>query len=277
MHPFAFLVPILLVQAPPSGPRMLPVPAGFVVPEGLRIKDGSITFETFDQEVFEVRPSAAQGPVRVPVEGRLWRFSLESSGPRAGALRLMQALRPALESTGWTWQWSERGVARRALEGQDLWVRVMSGASGELRVVLAEPTPPPVLVLQKPGAQVEYPKPDGDFPYLAPWPGAQLMSTAPSQAPVAATLSEGREGFVMVTFIEKEYALAEPVSPHAFLKVYRQALEAAGWEIEGNHKGALIQLQATYLREGRDLRATLRLAGDAMAISVADVGAQRPK
>ena len=33
-------------------------------------------------------------------------------------------------------------------------------------------------------------------------------------------------------------------------------------------------IQAAYRRRGRDLRATLRLLGDALGISVADVGAQ---
>lgn len=277
MLPLAILMPFALVQAPAASSSALPLPGTFPVPPGLRIKEGTLAFQGYDREVFEVRGPLPQGPVRVPVEGRVWRFNLEADGPRAGALRLMQMLRPALEDAGWSWQWAERGVARRALEQQDLWVRIASGASGELKVVLAEPAPPPVLALQKPGAEVEFPKPDGDFPYLAPWPGARLVSSAPTQAPVAATLPDGREGFVLVNFIEKEYALAEPLSAHAFLTVYRKALEAAGWEIEGNFKGALIQLQATYLREGRDLRATLRLVGDAMAISVADVGAQRPK
>lgn len=277
MHPIHLLTAWALVQAPPSPPPPAGVPEALVLPDGLRIKEGSLTFQPFDQEVFEVRGSLAQGPVRVPLEGRVWRFSLESSGPRMGALRLMQQLRPQLEATGWVWQWAERGVARRPLEGQDLWLRVASGASGELKVVLAESAPAPVLVLQKPGSEVEFPKPDGDFPYLAPWPGARLVSSAPTQAPVAATLPDGRAGFVLVNFIEKEYALAEPLSAHAFLTVYRRALEAAGWDIEGNFKGAMIQVQATYQRDGRDLRATLRLLGDAMAISVADVGAQRPR
>lgn len=277
MIPFHLLTSWALFQAPPPPPPAPPVPAAFPLPEGLRIKDGSLTFQPFDRETFELRGSLAQGRLQVPVEGRVWRFSLESSGARAGAIRLMQLLRPQLEASGWVWQWVERGVARRPLEGRDLWLRVGSGASGELKIVLAEPAPPPVLVLQKPGPEVEFPKPDGDFPYLAPWPGARLMSSEPSRAPVAATLPDGRAGFVVVNFIEKEYALAEPLSAHAFLTVYRRALESAGWEIEGNFKGALVQVQATYQKDGRDLRATLRLAGSAMAISVADVGAQRPR
>lgn len=277
MFPLGLLMPVAFLQVPPVPVPAPPLPPAFVVPEGLRLKADSLAFQGFDQEFFEVRGTLAQGPLRVPVEGRVWRFNLESSGPRVGAIRLMQALRPHLEATGWVWQWVERGVARRPLEGRDLWLRVASGASGELKVVLAEPGPPPVLVLQAPGAEVELPKPDGDFPYLAPWPGARLVSSAPSQAPVAATLPDGRAGFVLVNFIEKEYALPERISAHAFLTVYRRALEAAGWEIEGNFKGVMIQLQATYQKGGRDLRATLRLVEDAMAISVADVGAQRPR
>lgn len=277
MLPLCLLMSAAFVQAPFVPAPAAPLPAAFQVPEGLRIKTESLAFQGFDQEHFDVRGTLAQGPLRVPVEGRVWRFNLESSGPRVGAIRLMQMLRPHLESTGWVWQWAERGVARRPVEGQDLWLRVASGASGELKVVLAEPGPPPVLVLQKPGTGVEFPKPDGDFSYLAPWPGARLVSSAPSQAPVAVMMPDGRAGFALVNFIEKEYALPERISAHAFLTVYRRALEVAGWDIEGNFKGVMIQLQATYQKDGRDLRATLRLVEDAMAISVADVGAQRPR
>jgi hypothetical protein len=82
---------------------------------------------------------------------------------------------------------------------------------------------------------------------------------------------------VLVNWIEKEYALPEPPSAFEFVTAYRQALESAGWEIEGDFHGSLIQVQAIYLQGHRDIRLTLRLVGDAMAISVADVGAQRPK
>ncbi len=265
---------LLMVAAQPGAPAL---PSVFPIPPGLRIKEGSLAVQPFDLETFEVRLSAQQGPVRVPVEGRVWRFKLEGDGVRQGALRLLQTLRPALEAAGWQWQWAERGVARLNLEDRSLWVRLSAGATGEVAVVLAEPAPPPVLELRRPGPTVEYPKPDGDFPYLTPWPGARLVRSEPTQAPVATTVAEGREGFVLVTFIEKEYVLSEPLSPHAFLTVYRKALETAGWEIDGNYKGILVQLQASYQREGRDLRAILRLAGDALAISVADIGAQRPR
>jgi len=87
----------------------------------------------------------------------------------------------------------------------------------------------------------------------------------------------GKPAMVTVNFIEKEYDLAEPVSSHEFLAVYSKALLNAGWEIEGRFRGNLIQIQAVFSRDGRDIRATLRLLGNAMAISVGDVGAQRPR
>ncbi|HWQ10869.1 MAG TPA: hypothetical protein VN436_17230, partial [Holophaga sp.] len=69
----------------------------------------------------------------------------------------------------------------------------------------------------------------------------------------------------------------DPPSPYEFVSSYEQALEAAGWDIEGNSHGTVIELQASYFKNGRDIRVVLRLADDALVISVADVGAQRPK
>lgn len=279
MHPL--LLALCLAQAPPPAAAVSaatpPALVAMPIPEGFQLRLDNREYSDFDQVVFEVRPSVERGPLRLPLEGRVWKFTLESSGARVGASTLLQRLRPALEEAGWTWQWAERGVASRRTEGLDLWVRVSPGATGELRVVLLERTDPPKLTLVPPGATVQWPRPEEDFPYLTPWPGSKLVRSAPTQAPVAADLGNGQQGFVLVNFIEKEYVLPGPVSAHAFTTAYRRALEAAGWEIEGNFKGSLVQVQAVYVREGRDIRATLRLVDDAMAISVADVGAQRPK
>lgn len=275
MHPL--MLALCLAQAPAVHPGVPPALAALPIPEGFRLRMDNREYSDFDQVAFEVRPSVERGPVRLPMEGRVWKFTLESSGARVGASTMLQRLRPALEEAGWTWQWLERGVASRRSDGMDLWVRVTPGATGEVRVVLLERTDPPRLTLVPPGPEVQWPRPEQDFPYLTPWPGSRLVRSAPTQAPVAADLGNGAQGFVLVNFIEKEYALPGPVSAHAFTTAYRRALEAAGWEIEGNFKGSLVQVQAVYVREGRDIRATLRLVDDAMAISVADVGAQRPK
>ena len=78
----------------------------------------------------------------------------------------------------------------------------------------------------------------------------------------------------MVNFIDKEYQVSEPPAVAEFLAAYRAALEKAGWEIEGAMRGTAPQIQANYTRSGRDIRATLRFSGNALGISVADVGAQ---
>jgi hypothetical protein len=194
-----------------------------------------------------------------------------------GALTLLERLRPALEASGWTWAWKERGIARKTWDGSDAWFRVTSGASGELRCVLLETALPPRLDLVSPGKGVEQPLPQADFPYLSPWPGATLTASASSRAPVGLALPDGTQTMALVNWIEKEYQLAKPITRHAFLAAYKAALKKAGWEIEGSHKGALLELQAFYQRDGRDIRAVLRFGGDVMGIAVADVGAQIPK
>jgi hypothetical protein len=271
------MIPLLfvpaLVQEVPA------LPPGFTLPEGLRVKPGTLKISAYDLETFEVKPSLNQAPLRLPIKGRTWRFVLESSGVRAGSYSLQQALKPALTLGGWVWQWEQRGVARRIEGAQELWIKVSPAGSAALQVALVQPGSPRTITLTKPQKTPEVPAPDGDFPYLTPWPGAVLMVSAPPQPgpPIACDLGGGRQGFVIVNWIEKQYAIPDPPSTYEFVATYRQALETAGWEIEGNFQGGLVQVQAIYLQDGRDIRLTLRLAGDVMAVSVADIGAQRPK
>lgn len=253
------------------------MPPGFILPEGLRVKPDTFKVSAYDLETFEVKPSSNQAPVRLPIKGKTWRFVLESAGVRAGIYSLQQSLKPALAAGGWVWQWEQRGVARRNLGDQEVWIKLSPSGSAALQVAMVQPGLPRSLTLTRPGTTPENPKPDKDFPYLTPWPGAELVTTAPSKAPVVASLGEGRQGFVFVNWIEKQYAIPDPPSPYEFVTTYRQALETAGWEIEGDFHGSLVQVQASYLQNGRDIRLILRLVGDAMAVSVADVGAQRPK
>ena len=266
--------PPALVQSVSEGPKL---PPWFPQPAGLELKPQSLEAWEFDQEIFELRNPINGSLLKLPVEGRRWRFILRGEGQRVGALTLLERLRPAMETAGWTWTWVERGIARKVGEGGDAWFRVTAGASGELRCVLVETTPPPELLLAPPGQAIEQPLPQADFPYLTPWPGATLTASASSRAPVGLTLPDGRQTMALVNWIEKEYQLAKPLTSHAFLTAYKAALKRAGWEIEGSHKGVLLELQAFYHQNGRDLRAVLRFGGDVMGIAVADVGAQIPK
>jgi len=262
------LLPALVQEAPQP-------PPGIDLPPSLTWKQGSLEYWPFDEERFEAR--SEKGSVRIAVEGRVWRFSLVASEGRTGYLNLSRQLKAALLASGWVWQLEERGIARRETGGKDLWLRLGPGGSGEAKMVVVERREPRSFVLPRPGKQPELPKAQENFPYLPPWPGSRIVRCADTPNPVAVELAPGRPGLVKVNFIEKEYELAAPISAHEFLTVYSRALQEAGWEIEGRFRGNLIQIQATYTREGRDIRATLRLLGEAMAISVADVGAQRPR
>jgi len=263
---------------PPAQVQDVPAPPpGIDLPSTLRPKPGSLQLFAFDEEAFDVRSTPGQGPLRINVEGRTWRFVLVAAEGRMGVLTLMERLKTAMVSSGWVWQYEERGVARREINGQEWWLRFTSGGSGELKVVVVERREPRTLTLPRPAAIPELPKPREDFPYLPPWPGSKIVSCTDSPNPVAVELAPGKPAMVTINFIEKEYDLAEPVSSHEFLAVYSKALLNAGWEIEGRYRGNLIQIQTVFSRDGRDIRATLRLLGNAMAISVGDVGAQRPR
>lgn len=272
--PFALVVQ---GQEPPPPKPAVPLPAVLALPPELEVKPGSLTSHDFDRESFDLHPAPGKASVAVPVAGRTWRMALKAAGPRPlGAFAMLGRLLPALEQAGWILEWPDRGIAKRTEGERQYWLKAAAGASGELRVVLVEKGAPRMLDLPLPGLKSELPKGTEDFPYLPPWPGAKLTASNVSQAPVDLKLADGSERIQMVNFLEKEYSLPKPPSDHEFLVVYREALERAGWVLEGTLRGVVTQVQATYNRRGRDLRATLRLMGDAMAISVADVGAQLP-
>ncbi len=259
-------------QAPPPA---APLPSYFPLLAGMEVKEGKREAWPYDQEIFDLRNPATLGLVKVPVKGRTWRFFLHSTEARPiGAFSLMAKYKPLLEEAGWTWQWEERGIAKRAVGESETWLRIAPSGGGELRVVLVEKGLPRVLVLPIPGPTPELPTGKEDFPYLPPWPGAKLVASAVSQAPVGLKLPDGKESLAMVNYIDKEYQLIETPAAAEFLAAYRAALEKAGWEIEGAQRGSVPQIQANYTRSGRDIRVTLRLSDDALGISVADVGAQ---
>lgn len=262
-------------QAPSTPTSDLALPGYFPVPHDMVVKEGNREALSYDQELFDLRNPATRGLLKVPVQGRTWRFILRSAEPRpVGALTLLARYKPMLEEAGWAWQWEERGTAKRLAGGRESWLRILPSGGGELKVVLVEKGAPRTLALPAPGPTPELPSGREDFPYLPPWPGAKLIGSAVSQAPVGLKLPGGKESIVMVNFINKEYQLAETPSAAEFLAAYRAALEKTGWEIEGALRGSAPQIQANYLKSGRDIRATLRLSGDALGISVADVGAQ---
>lgn len=269
------MLPLLILPAQvQEAPALPPV---FAIPGGLQIKPGSFKVSAYDMDTFEIKPVGAKAPQRLPVKGRTWRFILESSGARAGILSLQQLFRPVLAAGGWSWMWEERNVARHATGAQDYWVKASPSGAAALQVVIIQKGLPRTLVLAQPGGTPENPPPDQDFPYITPWPGARLVKSEPTESPVVADMGNGMPGFVMVRWVEKGYTLQDPPSPYEFVSSYEQALVAAGWDIDGNSHGTVIELQASYAKNGRDIRVVLRLADDALVISVADVGAQRPK
>lgn len=276
MPPLKPLLPLfVLASLAAQDPAPASLPAAFSLPAELEVKPGSLAVRDFDRESFDLRPAEGKPAVPVPVAGRTWRFLVRASGPRPmGAFALLDRLLPALEQAGWTFEWRERAIAKRVMGDRQYWVKASAGATGEMRMVLVEKGEPRVLDLPLPGPQPELPKGTEDFPYLPPWAGAKLIASNVSRAPVDVKFPDGTDHIMMVNFLDKEYSLAKPPSDYEFLVVYREALERAGWVMEGVLKGGITQLQATYNRRGRDLRATLRLMGDAMGISVADVGAQ---
>lgn len=251
------------------------LPPGLKFPSSLCIKPDTKVYYHFDEESFDVRGDGIQAPIRIKVEGRTWRFSVGACQGRQGISGLIQAMYQGLEQGGWQWKWQDRGVARQEVEGRECWLKVQPSTSSELSVVIVERGQVRSMKMNAPGLAPELPKSEEDFPYLTPWPGSRFLECQVRRGPVPAVLANGQERMIGVFIIDKYYALAEPLSAHEFLAAYRSALEAVGWEIEGAYKGDRIYLQAIYLKQGRDIRATVTLLERAMSISVTDVGAQK--
>ncbi len=267
---------LLAASVSTSTPSTTPdLPPGLKLPSSLCIKDEGRAYYHFDEEGFDVRGEGLAAPVRVKVEGRTWRFSVGACQGRQGISGLIQAMYQGLEQSGWQWKWQERGVARQEVDGRECWLKVQPSTSSELGVVLIERGQVRPLKMNAPGATPELPKNEENFPYLTPWPGSRFLDCKVRRGPVPAVLADGQQRMIGVYFVDKYYALSERISAHEFLGAYRKSLEDSGWEIEGAFKGDRIYLQAIYLKQGRDIRATVTLLEGAMSISVTDVGAQK--
>ena len=134
---------------------------------------------------------------------------------------------------------------RRQKDGIDSWIMVEVFGSQDIRLDLVEVGPQPMsFALQKPAAEPEEITSDGDFPYLAPLPGATHTGSSDDPGSISVMLPGGSEPEIVASQpVSKDYEL-EGLSTLQFVEVYHDAMVKAGWTIFDQSQG-LDQSDAT--------------------------------
>jgi outer membrane protein OmpA-like peptidoglycan-associated protein len=135
---------------------------------------------------------------------------------------------------------------------------------------LVEIAPPPIsLTLKEPAATPErLPAPgNGDFPFLAPFPGSVAHGGEESAAPFRLTPKGATQPEIVANgSIELRYTLKN-LSQVLFHAVYHEALTKAGWEIVEETANDEV-IVAHYAKNGRNIWAYLNDHGDSYSIQV---------
>ncbi len=250
-----------------------PLPAWISrLPEGMKVYN--TTYSAWDELAIPERVRA--GGAREVERGRRWDLPLQTPGA-IEAPAVFRALKAALRACGFA-EVKEiiaggEMVLFRMKKGQAIWW-VVGDVRGPERALLQvlEVAPLPVeLTLAAPAAVPEALDAEkGDFPFLAPLPGAQYRGGRADPAPFYARIGGGPEELVAQGSLVKSYLQPGGVSVALFLAVYGDALTRAGWEITEQFKGADAQITAHYSRDGRNLWARLHDNGDGYSLAVAD-------
>ncbi len=255
------LCPAALIASPDLPPKFH-VPAGFVT--------SGAYFVQFDTARFEY-PLAGKTE-RVTVEGRVWSVFLGSDArPVADPAVTAPKIAAALEHDGWTIL--RHDVVLVAKSG-DLWLTGY-GNSGSFKVTLAQQAPlPRPITLTPPNVAVENTPDNGDFPWLAPFPGAKLKSTQHGDRPIDISVPHAKETSFSGLTVTKYYDVPGDVSSYEFVNAYRRALLAAGWTVVRDAIGGDGFVLAHYTKNGRDIWLYTHFAGTGQMVRAADTGAE---
>lgn len=220
-------------------------------------------------------------------KGRYWHFDMTfpDSMAELDPEKAWAQIRPSMIATGWTIVSEPRGnlrLARYQKNGHDSWLGIFVFGATDIRADLVEVGKPPLhLTLQKPAVQPEPVNADGgDFPYIAPLPGATFSQSRHEDGAVLIDVDLGNgeteQELAADGSIAKSYHMpANLGSTLLFGEVYRDAFAAAGWKvvhyIQGPHSSDAV-VNAHYTNDGRDIWATLHSNGSDYDIRVVDAG-----
>jgi OmpA-OmpF porin, OOP family len=258
-----------------------PVPSYFSIPNSAAAVDPNTAFERYAEFTFD--PYGAQPFAE---RGRHWHIGIRPAAVPAGGTNedAWARLKPVFTAQGWTQIAASAtqpyGVTlHRQGGGAEAWAFFSIDDPSSIQVDIVEAgSAPRRVVLAAPAATPEWVVPEsGDFPYLAPLPGATFASgdRVPSDftEPV-----NGRDQPQVVAhdYILKGYNQPDDLSNLEFLTVYHDALTAAGWTIDRETIGGDVAIATHYAQNGRHIFAYLHRDDNGMTFQVADPDAKPP-
>lgn len=258
-----------------------PVPSYFSIPSNVADVPNPPLFEHYDEFTFD--PYGAQPFAK---RGRHWHIGIRPTAVPAGSTNedAWTRLKPVFATQGWTQIAASAtqpyGVTlHRQAGGAEAWAFISIDDPSSIQADLVEAgSAPRRVVLATPAATPEWVIPgSGDFPYLAPLPGATFEGggRVPSDFTVPVQ-GQDQPQVVAHDYIQKSYKQPDDLSNLEFLTVYRDALSAAGWTIDNETIGADVGITARYAQNGRHIFAYLHRDDNGVTFKVADPDAKPP-
>jgi OOP family OmpA-OmpF porin len=258
-----------------------PLPSYFSIPSAVAAVVPDTTFEHYGEFTFD--PYGAQPFAE---RGRHWHIILRPVVVPAGSSNeeAWARLKAVFTAQGWTQIAASAtqpyGVTlHRQVGGIEAWAFISIGDPGSVDADIVEAsTAPRRVVLAAPAATPEWVVPEsGDFPYLAPPPGATFLGgeRVPSDFKVPVK-GQDEPQVVAHDYIAKTYKQPDDLSNLEFLTVYRDALTVAGWTIDHEAIGGDVAIATHYAQNGRHIFAYLHLDGNGITFQVADPDAKPP-
>lgn len=255
------------------------LPTYFSIPSNL--KGSNISEEAFGEAEFRLPDKDGN-----LVQGKRWSGDMVMEGvpEDTSGKALWAKVKSSLAKAGWAvvGEYDENpfSATARYKKDKDAWFTATFFSPGDIRFNLVETGGSKAqLKLAAPAATAEKVSPEsGDFPYLAPLPGAKLESGYSEPKPFLVTMPGNEEPQIVATGVTgKSYVTPTTISNVEFVSVYVPALKAAGWSVIGESHGVSQSdswIVAHYDKNGRDIWAHLHYGPGSLTITVADAGKQ---
>jgi outer membrane protein OmpA-like peptidoglycan-associated protein len=261
-----------------AAPRFVTQPAAVPLPPGFQLVDGRDT--AWDSLELAFTPIGSRVVEKHLVEGHRWWMAARLQPPPKTRLAFDECKRQvaeALTAGGWTLVASEPTLI--AKRGDHTWFSLRWGGSSDWldMTIFEETRPPRTLRFAEPGTDPEALKAGGEPPYLARIEGATLEYARIVSSTLEVTQPSDRERvWVGNPKLDLSYGGIGDMSAHECMRLYRAALENAGWTIVkqmggGGPEGDGVLL-ARYTRKQRDLWLYLH-AGNRWTLQLTDSAA----
>lgn len=265
------LVFAALLALPAFGASPLPHYAAF--PDNFQSNDAREVVENFGRDEFPAQGDALPRQL----EGKHYAAEMHAEPPlELDEEPTWSRLKTWFVGNGWKIVRDTPGphVLRLKTAERDAWLKLDIFNSEDVRVSLIEIAQQAVkLTLPPPAPKPESVAPHSDFPYLGHYPGSQLKGSETDAGPMFITAGNEQEPQLAgSSSIVKSYSVPELTSVHQVLTVYRDALNAAGWNIVAMAEPSDGVLVAHWAKNGRDIWASLHVNGDDITLRVADAG-----